>query len=113
MIAAEAALAEAKAAVIDAGIDLASRDQASGFVDDIADGYRMSLEQEFITSVPSPKVKKWLSLIPEKASPGFNERPETGDSWEAEDVDICDSISMVAEGVSRRRIDKWRQVCGI
>ena len=113
LIEAETALGEAKAAAVEAGVDVPLDDRASGFVDDVADGYRMSMEQEYIASVPSPKVKNWLSEIPELASPSFNERFEEGDEWEAKDVGISDSVSVVAEGNERRRIDKWRKVCGL
>ena len=112
LIEAEKALAAAKAAAVGGGIDVPMDDQASGFVDDVADGYRMSMEQEQIASVPSPRVKNWLSGIPELASPSFNERSAEVDDWEAPDVEISDSVSLVAEGNERRRIDKWRRVCG-
>jgi hypothetical protein len=114
IIEAESALSAAKAAAVDGGIDVPMDDRASGFVDDVADGYRMSMEQAMIGSVPSPKIKDWISGIPEVASPSFNEHSNEADDWEAEDVEISDSVSMVAQDAGeRRRIDKWRQVCGL
>ena len=113
LIEAENALAEVKTAAIAAGVELAEDDKASGFIDDVADGYRMSFEKELVASVPSATVKNWLSDIPDLASPSFNDRVDQTDDWEAEDVKISDSVSMVAEGAERRRIDKWREVCGL
>ena len=114
LIEAENALSAAKAAAMEAGIDVPVDDRASGFVDDVADGYRMSLEQAMIGSVPSPTIKDWVNGIPEVASPSFNEHANEADEWEAEDVEISDSVSMVAQDAGeRRRIDKWRQVCGL
>jgi hypothetical protein len=112
LIEAESALSTAKAAAGEGGIDVPMDDQASGFLDDAADGYRMSMEQAMISSVPSPKIKDWMSGIPEVASPSFNEHAEEADEWEAEEVEMCDSVSMIAQDAGeRRRIDKWRQVC--
>ena len=113
LIDAEVAVAEAKADAIRLGADIAEQDQESGFVSNFEDGYRTSFEQEQIASVPLPKVENWLSSVPEATSPSFNDREEDGDEWEADDVEISDSVSLVAEGAERRRIDKWRQVCGL
>ena len=113
LIEAEEYLAEVKAAITAAGMDLTTDDQASGFLDNVADGYRVSFEQEHMASVPLPTVNKWLTNIAEAASPSFNDRSEDSDEWEAEDVGISDSVSVVAEGPERRRIDKRRKVCGL
>lgn len=112
LIEAEAAFAEAKEAVLAAGVDTSGDDAASGFVDDVADGYRISFEQEQIASVPEPKVSSWLNNIPEQASPTSNDEVEM-DDWETQTVGLSDSVSLVAEGTERRRIDKWRRVCGL
>ena len=112
LIEAESALSAARAAAIEAGIDIPMDDRASGFVDDAADGYRMSMEQAMISSAPSPKIRDWMSGIPEVASPSFNEHSEEADEWEAEEVEMCDSLSMIAQDAGeRRRIDKWQQEC--
>ena len=114
LIEAESALSAAKAAAVEGGIDVPMDDRASGFLDDVADGYRMSVEQTMIGSVPSPKIRNWMSGIPERAPHTFNENSNEADEWEAEDVEISDSVSMVAQDAGeRRRIDQWRQVCGL
>ena len=64
--------------------------------------------------MPSPKIKVWLIAIPELASPSFDERTEEEeDEWEASDIEISDSVSLVAEGAERKKIDNWRRVCGV
>jgi hypothetical protein len=112
LIEAESALSTARAAAGEGGVDVHMSDGTSGFGDDPDDGYRMSMEQAMISSVPSPKIKDWMSGIPEVASPSFKEHAEEADEWEAEEVEMCDSVSMIAQDAGeRRRIDKWRQVC--
>ena len=112
LVDASVAFGEAKAAVREAGIDIALDDQTSGFADDADDGYRMSFEQEQITSVPSPRVRNWLSAVPENAAADLEDATEV-DQWDAKEVDISDSVSLVAEGSNRTKIDKWRKVCGL
>ncbi|KAK5165921.1 uncharacterized protein LTR77_008845 [Saxophila tyrrhenica] len=70
---AEEAFTAAKQACVDAGVDICDDDRMSGFVDDTADGYRLSFEQEQIASVPSPKIRTWLSSVDELVSPGFDD----------------------------------------
>lgn len=35
------------------------------------------------------------------------------DDWDARPVELSDSISMVAEGRDRVRIDRWYTTCGL
>lgn len=111
LIEAEAALAEAKAAALGAGLPVGQEDAASGFLDDVEDGYRVSFEAELAESVPAEKLDGWLSGIPDVASPNERTHAEV-DEWETQTVGISDSISCVAQEVERRRIDKWRSGCG-
>ena len=83
--------------------------------EDEGHGYTISKEQELVASVPSPTVRRWLDKVPEGVevgSPSFGDggRSES-DEWEAEEVGISDSVSLVAEGRERARIDRWRQAC--
>lgn len=82
-------------------------------MDDVEDGYRMSMELDLVASAPSPKIKNWVTDIPDLASPSFNERHDVADHWDAKDVDISDSLSLVAEGDDRKRIERWREICGL
>ncbi|KAK5125486.1 hypothetical protein LTR85_000596 [Meristemomyces frigidus] len=112
VVEAETALAEAKATALAAGIEVGAEDQTSGFVDNLEDGYRVSFEHDQIVSVPEPKVSKWLSNIPDQASPTSPDMVEV-DEWDTQTVGISDSVSLVAEGPDRRRIEKWRRICGL
>ncbi|KAK3723478.1 hypothetical protein LTR37_001730 [Vermiconidia calcicola] len=112
LLEAEEGVAEAKRAAVDAGIDLMLGDQHSDFVDDVADGYRLSFEQAMVASAPMPKINKWFSGFQEPASPSFGNNAEETDELEVEDLDLGDSASAFAEGPCRNKIDKWRRICG-
>lgn len=111
-IEAEQAYVEAKAAAIAVGVDITVDDQVSGFLDNTGDGYPVGLEEEMV-AVPLPGVSKWLTSISSPVSANFNDRVGEPDEWEANDIEVGESVSMVAEGRSRRRIEKWRQVCDL
>ena len=117
VIEAEATLTLARTNMIAADIDFVDADQESDFVSQASDGYAMSLEKKMIESAPRPKITNWLDGMTDlPASPSFNDRGdgvEEADEWEAESVDANDSESVVAEGFERRKIDKWRQICGL
>ena len=109
---AEAVFAAAKAEIREASIELPPEDQTSVLYDRADDGYRMSFEQDLVGSIPSPVVKHWMSAIPGDAAEGIRSPAEV-DEWDAEEVGISDSVSLVAEGSERRRIDRWRPLCGV
>lgn len=113
LIDAEAGWLEAKAAAAEAGLRVEMDDQSSDFGVDGDDGYRMSQEQSMIDSVPSPTIRNWVSGIPDLASPSFNDGFVESDSWDVQEVDISDSVSLVATGNDRRRIERWRKLCGL
>jgi len=118
LISAEAEVSEARAALIEGGGQLDERDRESGFADHASDGYRMSHEEAWVSHAQSnPVVLAWLESLP---NPGdmipteddVNHEADIED-WDARSVDIEDSSSVVAEGTSRRRIDRWRNICGL
>lgn len=115
LIDAEAAYAEVKRTAFDAGMTLPFVDNETVFEGMITDGvgYTVSKEQELVDSVPSPTVRQWLSKVPEDISVGSPaDQPESeAGEWEAEEVGISDSVSLVAEGKERARIDRWRKAC--
>lgn len=112
LIDAEATFAAAKAEMCEAGVELPPEDQTSILFEREDDGYRMSFEQNQIASIPSPTVKDWMSAIPGDAAVELRSPAEV-DEWDADEVGISDSVSVVAEGSERRRIDHWRQLCGV
>lgn len=115
LIDAEAAYADVKRTAFEAEIPLPFADNETVFEGMTADGvgYTVSKEQELVDSVPSPAVRQWLSRVPEDISVGSPaDQPESeAGEWEAEEVGISDSVSLVAEGKERARIDRWRKAC--
>lgn len=117
LIDAEAAYAPVKRTAFEAGVPLPFVDNETvcEAVEDEGVGYTISKEQEFVASVPSPTVRRWLAKVPEGVevgSPSFcDEGRSEADEWEAEEVGISDSVSLVAEGRERVRIDRWREAC--
>ncbi|KAI6813765.1 hypothetical protein KC342_g16692 [Hortaea werneckii] len=111
VIDAEAELAEAKRAALGAGIDVANDEADSGFLDDVEDGYLLSKEQELVDTAAGSTVKGWLDRLPSDKldSPVLRSDADV-DEWETRTVGISDSVSLVAEGSVRRRIDKWNRI---
>ncbi|KXT09149.1 hypothetical protein AC579_7291 [Pseudocercospora musae] len=113
LIEAEGEFDLAKAALLNAGIQLPGSDLASGFVDDIDDGYRISTERDWVVNLDSNRIHRWLGEIAdetqlESSESDDNSHIKESDPWSAREVEICDSWSIVADGAQRRRIDKWR-----
>lgn len=111
---AEAVYADVKRQAFEAGVSLPFVDNESVF-EGVGDntGYTISKEQELAASVPSPTVRKWLSNMPEGGETGSvgEEAQLEADEWDAEEVGISDSVSLVAEGRQRSRIDRWQDAC--
>ncbi|GAB1732296.1 hypothetical protein NU195Hw_g114t1 [Hortaea werneckii] len=112
VIEAEEAMTEAKKALVDAGIDLFQEDQESCFVDTADDGYLGDHEEKMVAQVPGEKIDGWLKEVPDRSS-SISVDGRDADEWDVGDVDIGDSASTIAEGADRRRIDKWRRICGL
>ncbi|KAK3707729.1 hypothetical protein LTR37_011906 [Vermiconidia calcicola] len=127
---AEAEVEQAKEAVIAAGLQIPGSQVTSGFVDDVNDGYRLSEDEAMRRATNPVRVQKWVDGLPDPEPPSPADRfplPEEGicdgsgslaegvevDDWDAHSVDICDSWSLVADGAEKRRIDKWRRICGL
>jgi hypothetical protein len=114
LIEAEAVYSDVKRKAIEAGVSLPFADNESVF-EGVGDdtGYSMSKEQELVSSAPSPTVRKWLSNMPEGGETGSvgEETQLEADEWDAEEVGISDSVSLVAEGRQRSRIDRWQDAC--
>jgi hypothetical protein len=114
LIEAEAVYADVKRRAFEAGVPLPFTDNESVF-EGVGDetGYTMSKEQELVASAPSPTVRKWLSNMPEGGETGSvgEETQLEADEWDAEEVGISDSVSLVAEGRQRSRIDRWQDSC--
>lgn len=112
VIEAEEAMTVAKRALVDAGVDLFQDDQESCFVDTADDGYLGDHEEKLVARVPGEKIDGWLKEVPDRSS-SMSVDGRDADEWDVGDVDIGDSASTIAEGADRRRIDKWRRICGL
>lgn len=116
LIEAEEELEEAKKKAMEEGVDLGDSEQSSGFADRASDGYRESREAEFAEEFDEEEILEWIGSVPVEAPrmeeigvlPAEVEPPEL-DDWDARSVDVSDSVSVVARGSERRRIDHWRK----
>jgi hypothetical protein len=106
LIRAENDLSEAKHHAKTFGIFLETPDQDSCFADYADDGYAESLEGAWINHVDKGWIQSWMSNN-EGESGGSN---KCGD-WDARTVDVSDSVSVIANGKERSRIDLWRSIC--
>lgn len=119
----EAELVEVKWNALAAGCDLKDDDDlSSGFGDDDEDGDYASSEEDIPSSSRNAVTEKWLDGLPSADSAHSLEdsnlaiSPDTKsteavevDDWDAQSLEMHDSISMVAEGSTRKRIDKWKR----
>ena len=87
-------------------------DQESNFVDDNYDGYRDSYD----TPAAAPNlyfIDYWMNEVEH-----YKDRMEVDaetevDEWDAKTIGISDSVSVVDQTRNRKRIDRWRQICGL
>jgi len=106
VIQAEEELETARRLVRDLGVTLHGSMLESGFGDHADDGYRVSEEKAVIEHVDRDKIQKWMS-----EDDDGHYFPTDCDEWESKTIDLCDSVSVVAEGKDRKRIDHWRLHC--
>ncbi|KAI7476367.1 hypothetical protein KC351_g9490 [Hortaea werneckii] len=99
----------AKTHAVAMGVQIPASYIESGFVDDVDDGYRISSEAREAASVDRDSIAKWMTEVPEEDLEGMTNVDV--DDWDCRSVAISESVSMVAEGSDRRRIDKWRSMC--
>ncbi|KAI9644469.1 hypothetical protein NHQ30_006490 [Ciborinia camelliae] len=78
--------------------------QSSGFANYPDDGYRVSMEEAMAGDVDRDWIESWMEMIGEGV-----EFVGEGDEWEAKSIGLEDSVSVVAKGRERKRIDTWRK----
>jgi predicted nucleic acid-binding Zn-ribbon protein len=106
LIQAERELEQARNHARELGLTLDSYDQESCFVDFPDDGYRESLENEWIAFVDRNWIERWMEQEDNTLEEAHC------DEWESKTVDISDSISAIADTFkSRKRIGYWRAMC--
>ncbi|KAK5682295.1 hypothetical protein LTS10_005421 [Elasticomyces elasticus] len=115
LINAEEAFTVAKAAIVDAGLELLNDDAESGFGDVGSNGYAEEFEARMVATTNVPHVEGWLDNVADEASPDVDAQTDVDlDEWDAQNVEIGDSQSCVEyEPGWRRRIKKWRESCGL
>jgi hypothetical protein len=64
------------------------------------------MEADIVAHVDRGRIEKWMDEENDKQ----DQSPDC-DNWDSESVDFGDSISVVAEGKGRKRIDRWRSMC--
>ena len=87
-------------------------DQESNFISDISDGYHVSEEASMRAAVNRTFIQYWNDTIVGSGPEELDEPPEP-DDWDAETVGISDSVSVVDHSRNRKRIDRWREMCGL
>lgn len=80
--------------------------QSSGFANCPDDGYRVSLEEAMVGDVDREWILGWMERNNESVEFGADR-----DEWEAKSIGLGDSVSVVAKGRERKRIDRWGEMC--
>ena len=91
-------------------------DQESHFASQMDDGYRESYEADTTAGVDREFIEAWtdevIGCLEDEESNSVEVLDVVqGDEWDAETVEISDSISLVETGRGRKRIDRWREIC--
>ncbi|KAF7915634.1 hypothetical protein BELL_0175g00020 [Botrytis elliptica] len=80
--------------------------QSSGFANCPDDGYRISMEEAMVRDVDREWILDWMERNDESVEFEADE-----DLWEAKSIGLDDSVSVVAKGRERKRIDRWAEMC--
>lgn len=112
LIEAEEDYEEAKAKAVREGIHLGDDDRSSGFVSLESDGYRESQGNADDENLIPEQFLDWMVKIPDHASPDEPKEWPKVDEWESTSVEGWDSVSVVAKGSDRKRIDRWARQFG-
>ena len=95
-----------------------SWEQESNFIDDIDDGYSLSLEVSMKASVNRDYINAWANGVfvsePQYYQTHAPESEEDGSwetMWDGQSVGISDSFSVLDDTRNRRRIARWRETC--
>lgn len=98
-----------KMKAVEEGVDIGDDDRSSGFMSLESDGYRESREVEVTEQIVPEQFLAWMDSIPEHSAwEDSDELPEL-DEWDARSVEVWSSVSVVARGSDRRRIDRWQR----
>ena len=81
------------------------RDHYSESVHGIDAGYDIELEKAWAAGVDRERIHRWM-----ENNSDVN-HTEWVDEWDVRSVGLSDSISLIAEGLERKTIDRWRAMC--
>ena len=87
--------------------------QESNFVSQESDGYRESLDAAICAGVNRDYIEAWSTEVGDRRHDYEDPEGHRSDKWDAETVEISDSISLVDRGRNRREIDRRRKICGL
>lgn len=80
--------------------------QSSGFANCPDDGYRISMEEAMVGDVDREWILDWMERNDDSVEYQVDES-----KWEAKSIGLGDSVSVVAKGRERKRIDRWEEMC--
>ncbi len=87
-------------------------DQGSNFVDDVDDGYSLSLEADMRAAPDRKFIDSWIDTII-RDDDIEQLKPENRDSdiWDAQSIGISESFSMCDRTGNSRHIARWQETC--
>lgn len=93
-------------------------ERSSHFIDDVDDGYSLSLETSMKATVDRGFIDDWINGVSEsRKKPTLrpdSEEDESGDAkWDVRSVGMSESFSIVAESRNQKRIRRWEETCEI
>jgi len=109
LIEAEEAFEQARARARSLGLLQNEPDQESGFIDGTDDGSSVCDDLAADVSGLNPtSVQAWVTRVAEAQDEHWVE-PDV-DEWDSRSVSMSDSVSVVADGKWRKRIDRWHYI---
>ncbi len=93
-------------------------ERSSHFIDDVDDGYSLSLETSMKATVDRGFIDDWINGVSESREKLIlqldSEEDESGDAkWDVRSVGMSESFSIVAESRNQKRIRRWEETCEI
>ncbi|OCL12335.1 hypothetical protein AOQ84DRAFT_420121 [Glonium stellatum] len=85
--------------------------QESNFGDHPDDGYKGSQEIGGATLIDRKRIESWLESSGQITQHDWSRKPEI-DDWSVDSGKLFDSVSVIAQGSDRKRIDRWRDEIG-
>jgi hypothetical protein len=76
------------------------------FAEQVDEGYRISVENDLIQHTDSTRIETWMNLTSAREPPATD-----CDDWECRSIAFGEGVSVIAEGFSRNKIDRWKCMC--